>query len=195
MFSMLDNTLLEPVGVKTYQNLEKTVDRAQKTAVIEELGQVFTDSGAIVVCHYAGLTVAEMSDFRTQMREAGGSVRVAKNRLAKIALKDKDCEGLTDILSGQTVLAYAADPVTPAKIVEAFAKDNGKLVILGGAMGPDILDVSGVQALAKMPSREEVLASIIGAVSGVGGQVVAAVTAPATNLAGIAKTLAEREDA
>jgi len=171
------------------------VDRAQKTAVIEELGQVFTDSGAVVVCHYAGLTVAEMSDFRNQMREAGGSVRVAKNRLAKIALKDKDCEGLTDILSGQTVLAYAADPVTPAKIVEGFAKDNEKLVILGGAMGADILDVNGVKTLAKMPSREEVLASIVGAISGVGGQVVAAVTAPASNIAGITKTLAEREDA
>ena len=147
-------------------NLEKTVDRAQKEAVVEELGQIFSDSGAVVVCHYAGLSVAEMSDYRAQMREAGASVRVAKNRLAKIALEGKPCEGLKDVLTGQTVLGYAEDPVAPAKITEKFAKANDKLVIIGGAMGDTILDAAGVKALAAMPSREEVIASIAGCIGG-----------------------------
>ncbi|MEM6440492.1 MAG: 50S ribosomal protein L10, partial [Pseudomonadota bacterium] len=144
---------------------------------------------------YARMTVAEMQDFRGRMRDAGGSVRVAKNRLAKIALKGTPSEGLSEHLAGQTVLAYAEDPVTPAKVVEAYAKVNDKLVIIGGAMGAELLDAKGVEALAKMPSREEVLSSIVGALMAPGANLAAAVTAPATNLAGILKTLTEKEDA
>ena len=131
------------------------MDRAQKEAVIEELGQIFTDSGAVVVCHYTGLSVAEMQDYRARMREAGASVRVAKNRLAKIALEGTPCEGMKDLLTGQTVIGYAEDPVSAAKVTEAYAKDNEKLVVLGGAMGNiidrtiygyvvDFLDFSGL---------------------------------------------------
>lgn len=171
------------------------MDRAQKEAVIADLDKVFAESGTVVVCHYAGLTVAEMSVFRAQMRESGGGVRVAKNRLARIALEGKPNEGLKERLVGQTVLAYAADPVAPAKVVEAYAKKNDKLVIIGGAMGGTMLDADGVRALAKMPSREEVLASIVGALMAPASNLAAAITAPATNLAGILKTLAEKEDA
>ncbi len=171
------------------------MDRAQKEAVVAELDKVFTDSGSVVVCHYAGLTVAEMSDFRSRMREAGGKVRVAKNRLAKIALQGKACEGLSEHLTGQTVLAYAEDPVAPAKVVEAYSKANGKLVIVGGAMGSTILDDEGVKALSKMPSREEVLASIVGALMAPASNLASAITAPATNIAGILKTMTEKEDA
>jgi large subunit ribosomal protein L10 len=147
------------------------------------------------VCHYAGLTVAQMQDLRLQMKEAGGKVRVAKNTLAKIALDGKPCEGLKEHLVGQTVLAYAEDPVAPAKVIEAYAKKNDKLVIVGGAMGAEIMDAEGVRQLAKMPSREEVLGSIVTALTSQGSNLAAAITAPATNIAGILKTMTEKEEA
>ena len=106
------------------QNLEQTVDRAQKEKVVEELGQIFESSGVVVVAHYAGLTVAEMQDLRARMRDEGGSVRVAKNRLAKIALEGTDVAGITEFLSGMTVLSYSEDPVAAAKVAEDYAKAN-----------------------------------------------------------------------
>lgn len=171
------------------------MDRAQKAEMVEELGQVFADSGAVIVCHYDGMTVAEMQDFRAQMRDAGGRVRVAKNRLAKIALKGTQSEGLADHLIGQTVLAYAEDPVAPAKIVEQYAKTNEKLKIVDGAMGPEIMDAAGVVALSKMPSREEVLSSIVGALLGPGAALAGAVTAPGANIASCLKAIEEKEEA
>lgn len=170
------------------------MDRAQKQAVVAELDKVFAESGSVVVCHYAGLTVAEMSNLRLQMKEAGGQVRVAKNTLAKIALEGKDCEGLKETLVGQTVLAYAEDPVASAKVIEAYAKKNEKLVIIGGAMGAEVLDAEGVKQLAKMPSREEVLASIVGALLAPASNLAGAITAPATNIAGILKTMSEDKE-
>ena len=140
------------------------MDRAQKEKVVEELGQIFESSGVVVVAHYEGMTVAEMQDLRANMREAGGSVRVAKNRLAKIALEGKPCESVAGLLKGMTVLAYSEDPVAAAKVVEKYAKDNSKLEILGGAMGDSALDVAGVKAVASMPSREELIASIVGCI-------------------------------
>ncbi len=171
------------------------MDKAQKAQVVEDLSSVFEGSGSVIVCHYGGMTVSEMSDFRGQVREVGGSVRVAKNRLAKIAVSGKACEEVSKFLSGQTVLIYAEDPIAPAKAVEKFAKANDKLKIVGGVMGAEILDSAGVVALSKMPSREEVLASIVGALMAPGANIAGAITAPAGNLAGIVKTLAEREDA
>ncbi len=168
------------------------MDRAQKEAVVEELGQIFSDSGAVVVCHYKGLTVAEMSDFRSQMREAGASVRVAKNKLAKIALEGKPCAGMSEYLTGPTVLAYSEDPVAPAKVVDKFAKDNDKLVIVGGAMGETVLDVSGVKSLAAMPSREETLSMIAGMLGAPASNLASAVGAPASNIASILSTIEEK---
>jgi ribosomal protein L10 len=110
------------------------VDRAQKEKVVEELGQIFESSGVVVVSHYEGLTVAEMQDLRARMREAGGSVRVAKNRLAKIALEGTDVAGIAEFLTGMTVLSYSEDPVAAAKVAEDYAKANDKFEILGGAM-------------------------------------------------------------
>jgi len=171
------------------------VDRAQKEAVVENLGQIFADSGVVVVAHYAGLTVANMSDLRNRMREAGGGVRVAKNRLAKIALEGKPNAGMAKYLQGQTVLAYSEDPVAAAKVAKAYAKDNPQFAIVGGAMGETVLDVNGVDAVASMPSREELLATIVNMLGAPAGNIVSAITAPAANLAAIAQTLAEREAA
>jgi len=168
------------------------VDRAQKEAVIGELGQIFTDSGVVVVSRYTGLTVAEMTDYRLRMTEVGGIVRVAKNRLAKIALKDTQCESIGDLLSGMVVFAYSEDPVAAAKATQAFAKDNDKLVILGGSMGDTILDAAGVKAVAAMPSREEVLASIAACLGAPASNIAGAIGAPASNIAGILSTLEEQ---
>ena len=168
------------------------MDRAQKEAVVEELGQIFSDSGAVVVCHYKGLSVAEMTEFRSQMREAGASVRVAKNKLAKIALEGKPCAGMSEYLTGPTVLAYSEDPVAPAKVVDKFAKDNDKLVIIGGAMGETVLDESGVKSLAAMPSREETLSMIAGMLGAPASNLASAIGAPASNIAGILSTIEEK---
>ena len=148
------------------------MDRAQKEKVVEELGQIFESSGVVVVAHYTGLTVAEMQDLRARARDAGGSVRVAKNRLAKIALEGKPCESMSDLLTGMTVLTYSEDPVSAAKVAEGFAKDNKKFEILGGAMGENALDRAGVEAVSKMPSRDELIA-----------QIASCIGAPASNIA------------
>jgi large subunit ribosomal protein L10 len=110
------------------------VDRAQKEKVVDELGHVFSQAGVVIAMHYQGLTVAQMTDLRNQMRQAGGQVRVAKNKLAKIALEGTSAEGMSQYLTGQTVLAYSKDPVAAPKVAAEFAKKNEKLVLLGGAM-------------------------------------------------------------
>ena len=168
------------------------MDRAQKEAVVDELNQIFTDSGVVVVSHYTGITVAEMQDFRARMRAAGGSVRVAKNRLAKIALAGTPSESIGTYLSGMTVLSYSQDPVAAAKVTEDYAKENDKLVILGGAMGENALDRAGVSQVAKMPSREELIASIVGCIVAPASGVAGAVGAPASNIAAIISTVEDR---
>ncbi len=171
------------------------MDRAQKEAVVEELGQIFTDSGVVVVSHYVGLTVAEMQDYRARMRNVGGSVRVTKNKLAKIALEGTPCEGVKDLLTGMTVFAYSEDPVAAAKATQDFAKDNEKLVILGGSMGDNLLDVAGVKAVAAMPSREELIASIVGCIGAPASNIAGAIGAPASNIASIISAVEEKAEA
>ena len=168
------------------------MDRAQKEALVEELGQIFTDSGVVVVSHYAGLTVAEMQDYRARMREVGGTVRVAKNKLAKIALDGTPCASIAGLLDGMTVLACSEDPVAAAKVTQAYAKENDKLVILGGAMGETELDVAGVKAVAAMPSREELIASIVGCIAAPAANIAGSIGAPASNIASILETIEEK---
>ncbi|MEI2806394.1 MAG: 50S ribosomal protein L10 [Albidovulum sp.] len=171
------------------------MDRAQKEKVVEELGQIFESSGVVVVARYDGMTVAQMQDLRAEMRSAGGSVRVAKNRLAKIALEGKPCASIGELLTGMTVLSYSEDPVAAAKIADAFAKKNDKFVILGGAMGNTALDPAGVKAVASMPSREELIAQIVSCIGAPAANIAGAIGAPASNIAGILSTLEERQAA
>ena len=171
------------------------MDRAQKEKVVDELGQIFASSGVVVVAHYAGITVAQMQDLRAQMREVGGSVRVAKNKLARIALEGLPAAKMGDLLTGMTVMAYSEDPVAAAKVVEAYAKKNEKFVILGGAMGDTILDQAGVKAVASMPSREELIASIVACIGAPASSIAGAIGAPASNIASILTTIEEREAA
>ncbi|AHD08075.1 50S ribosomal protein L10 [Phaeobacter gallaeciensis] len=176
-------------------NLERTVDRAQKERVVEELGQIFESSGVVVVAHYTGLTVAEMQDLRARASEAGSSVRVAKNRLAKIALEGKPCESMSDLLTGMTVLTYSEDPVAAAKVAEGFAKENKKFEILGGAMGENALDRAGVEAVSKMPSRDELIAQIASMLGAPASNIAGAIGAPASNIASILSTIEEKAEA
>jgi len=168
------------------------VDRAQKEKVVEELGQIFESSGVVVVAHYTGLTVAEMQDLRARARGAEASVRVAKNKLAKIALEGKPCASIAEYLSGMTVLTYSEDPVAAAKVCEGFAKDNKKFEILGGAMGENALDRAGVEAVSKMPSREELIASIVGCIGAPASNIAGAIGAPASNIAGILSSIEDK---
>ncbi|HIC67160.1 MAG: 50S ribosomal protein L10 [Paracoccus sp. (in: a-proteobacteria)] len=171
------------------------MDRAQKEQVVEELGQIFESSGVVVVAHYEGMTVAQMQDLRARMSDAGGAVRVAKNRLAKIALEGKPCASIADYLTGMTVLSFSEDPVAAAKVCEDYAKGNDKFVILGGAMGDTALDPAGVKAVAAMPSRDELIASIVSCIGAPAANIAGAIGAPASNIAGILSTLEEREAA
>ncbi|MRX52240.1 50S ribosomal protein L10 [Paracoccus sp. S-4012] len=171
------------------------MDRAQKEQVVEELGQIFESSGVVVVARYEGMTVAEMQALRAQMRVAGGAVRVAKNRLAKIALEGKPAASIADYLTGMTVLAFSEDPVAAAKVSDEYAKKNEKFVILGGAMGDTALDPAGVKAVAQLPSREELIASVVACIGAPASSIAGAIGAPASNIAGILSTLEEREAA
>src|ERR1700755_862027 len=131
---------------------EQKVEKAKKAEVVEDLNGVFAKAGSVVVAHYSSMTVAQMSDLRSRMRAAGASFRVAKNRLAVRALKGTPVEGIAHLFKGTTGMATSDDPVPASKVAVAYAKDNGKLVILGGAVGSTALDVNGVKALATLPS-------------------------------------------
>jgi large subunit ribosomal protein L10 len=172
-----------------------TVDRAEKRELVTELNGVFQASGSVVVAHYVGLTVAQLNDFRTKMRGAGGSVKVAKNRLAKIALQGTASEGMTDLFKGQTILAYAADPVAAPKVAMDFAKANDKLVILGGAMGATSLNADSVKALATMPSLDELRAKIVGMIVTPATRIAQVVNAPAGQLARVFGAYARKDEA
>ena len=171
----------------------ETVDRAQKEKVVDELGQVFSEAGVIVVMHYQGLTVAEMSDLRNRMRDAGGRVRVAKNRLARIALEGKSVQGLDEYLIGQTALAYSPDPIAAPKVVADYARKNQKLVILGGAMGATILDADGVKALAALPSLDELRATLIGLLNAPATKIARTIKEPGGQLARVMQAKASQE--
>ncbi len=168
------------------------MDRAQKEALVKELGGIFTDSGVVVVSHYTGLTVAEMQDFRARLRDAGGSARVAKNRLIKIALDGTPCQAIEPLFEGMTVVSYSTDPVAAAKITNEFAKDNEKLVILGGSMGDKTLDLAGVKAVAALPSRDELIASIAGCIGAPAANIAGAIGAPAANIASLIEAVEKK---
>jgi large subunit ribosomal protein L10 len=159
------------------------VERAQKKELVSSLNEIFTSTGVVVVSHYNGLTVAEMTDLRNKMREAGASLKVTKNRLTRLALEGTDVESITNLFTGPTVIGYSDDPVAAPKILNAFAKDNEKLQILGGAMGTTELDVAGVKNLASLPSLDALRGKLIGCISAPAQKTAAVLQAPAGQLA------------
>ena len=171
------------------------MERAQKKEVVDYLGQVFSDSGCVVVAHYVGLTVAQMSALRAQMRDAGAQVKVAKNTLAKIAAQGTAYEGIQDLFVGQTVIAHSQDPIAAAKVAVEYAKKNDKLVILGGGMGSTVLDADGVKALASMPSLDELRGTLIGLLQAPATKVARVLQTPASQLARVFAAYAEKDAA
>lgn len=170
------------------------MDRTQKAEMIEWIGGVF-DQNSVVVVANGGLTVAQMTDLRGELRSAGAGMKVIKNRLAKIAISGKPAEKIADLFKGPTAIAFSEDPVAAAKVIDSYAKKNDKLVVLGGAMGDEVLDANGVKALASMPSREELIASIVQTIMSPAANLVGAITAPGAQIAGIVETLENREAA
>jgi large subunit ribosomal protein L10 len=174
---------------------ENGMDRAQKADAVAELKSVFNEVGVIVVTRNLGLTVAQSTELRTKMREAGASYKVAKNRLAKLASQDTAYAGISDMLTGPTGLASSIDPVAAAKIVVEFAKTNDKLEIVGGSMGAQVLDANGIKALATLPSLDELRAKIVGLVQAPATKVVQIVQAPAGQLARVFGAYAAKDAA
>ena len=171
------------------------MDRAQKSEMVSTLNQVFANTGVVVVAHYSGLNVAQMTDLRGRMREAGASLKVAKNRLVKLALKDTDVEHISDLFQGPTVIAYSDDPVAAPKVAAEFAKANDALVILGGAMGQTTLDAKGVEALATMPSLDELRAKLVGMIQTPATRIAGVLQAPAGQLARVFAAYADKGEA
>ncbi len=171
------------------------MDRAQKQELVTTLSDVFKSTSVVVVAHYSGLTVAQMSTLRRQMKASGASVKVAKNRLVKIALDGSDVAHMGDLFKGPTLIAYSDDPVAAPKVAVEFAKANDKFVILGGAMGTTSLNVDAVKALATLPSLDELRAKIVGLVQAPATKLAQLSTAPAAKLARVFGAYAKKDEA
>jgi large subunit ribosomal protein L10 len=171
------------------------VDRAAKSELITALGEVFKTTKVVVVAHYSGLTVAQMQTLRRQMKQAGASVKVAKNRLAKIALEGSDVASIAPLLKGPALIAYSGDPVAAPKAAVDFAKAHERFVILGGAMGATALNPDGVKALAALPSLDELRAKIVGLIQAPATKVAQVLNAPASQLARVVQAYATKSEA
>ena len=171
------------------------MERAAKKEAVETLNGLFKATSVAVVAHYSGLTVAQMQRLRMQMKQAGASVKVSKNRLAKIALEGTDVASVAALLQGPTVLAYSGDPIAAPKVATDFAKANEKFVILGGAMGKTALNPDGVKALASLPSLDELRAKILGLLVAPATKIAQVVNAPAAKLARVVQAYASKSAA
>lgn len=171
------------------------MDRSQKADAVAQLNAVFNEVGVVVVTRNLGMSVAQSTDLRAKMRDAGASYKVAKNRLAKLALNDTPYIGLEEYLSGPTALAWSNDPVAAAKAAVDFAKSNDKLEIVGGSMGGQLLDAEGVKALASMPSLDELRGKLVGLINAPATKVVQLVNAPAAKLARVFGAYAAKDAA
>ncbi|MFG1419454.1 50S ribosomal protein L10 [Xanthobacter sp. V0B-10] len=171
------------------------MDRAEKQQLVTTLTEVFKTTSVVVVAHYSGLTVAQMSKLRRQMKAEGATVKVAKNRLAKIALEGSDVAHVAPLLKGPTLIAYSSDPVAAPKVAVEFAKANDKFVILGGAMGTTALNADGVKALATMPSLDELRAKLVGLIQAPATKLAQLTNAPAAKLARVFGAYAKQDEA
>jgi len=171
------------------------VERAEKVELVATLNQVFKTTGVIVVAHNKGLTVNQVNDLRSKMAQAGATVKVAKNRLAKLALGGTDATGLKDLFVGPTMLAYADDPMAAPKVAAAFAKGNEKFVVLGGALGKTVLDANAVKALAELPSLDELRGKIVGLIQAPATRIAGVLAAPGGQIARVINAYATKDQA
>lgn len=171
------------------------VDRAGKKELVATLHAVFKAANVVVVAHYSGLTVVQMQTLRRQMKQAGAAVKVAKNRLAQIALDGTDAATIAPLLTGPTLVAYSGDPIAAPKVAVDFARTHERFVILGGAMGSTALTPDGVKALAALPSLDELRAKIIGLIQAPATKVAQLLNAPAAKLARVVQAYADQGNA
>jgi large subunit ribosomal protein L10 len=171
------------------------MDRAKKTEAVEELKGIFASSGVVVVGHYAGLTVAEMTALRVRLKQAGAGLKVVKNRLAKIALDGTPGSAGAKFFEGPTAIAFSHDPVAATKIAVGFAKEKEKFVVLGALLGADVLDERGVNALATLPSLDELRGKLIGLIQAPATKVAGVLAAPAGQLARVINAYAIKDAA
>lgn len=171
------------------------MEKAEKRELVSTMNEVFQEANVVVVAHYAGLTVAELTALRGKARQQGVSVKVAKNRLVKLALQGTDSAHIADLFTGPTLVAYSADPVAAPKVTSDFAKTNDKLVILGGAMGTTNLNPEGVKALATLPSLDELRGKLIGLIQAPAQKIASVVNAPAGQLARVFGAYAKKDEA
>ncbi len=171
------------------------MDRAQKEAAVAGLNQTLGGVNLVVVTHQTGLTVYESMILRRKVREAGAGFKVTKNRLTRLALEGTKFQALQSLMTGPTALAFSEDPVAAAKVCVEFAKQNEKLTIIGGALGEQLLDVNGVQALAKLPSLDELRGTLIGLVQAPATKVAGVLQAPAGQLARVINAYGSQDEA
>ena len=171
------------------------MERAAKKEAVEQLHTVFKTTSVAIVAQYSGLTVAQMQNLRRQMKQAGATVKVTKNRLAKIALDGTDAAAVIPLLKGPTVIAFSGDPIAAPKVASDFAKAHEKFVILGGVMGKTALDQNGVKALAALPSLDELRAKIVGLIQAPATKIAQVVNAPAAKVARVLAAYAKKGEA
>lgn len=171
------------------------MDRAAKRALIDQLHTVFNDTGVVVVAHNTGLVASQSAELRRKVKEAGGSVKVAKNKLVQLALKDSGTADISGLMKGPTMLAYSKDPIAAARAAVAYAKGNEKFVILGGAMGKTLLDAKDVKALAELPSLDELRAKLIGLLNAPATKIARTVKEPGAKLARVIQAKASKGEA
>ncbi len=159
------------------------MDKQEKKQLVSEMHEAFKAAGSVVVTHYKGLSVAEITKLRNDLRSAGATLKVTKNSLTKLALKGTQYEGLEGHFVGPTAVAVSSDPVAAAKGVVEFSNDNKKLVVIAGALGEKQLNVSDVNALAKLPSLDELRAKLLGMISTPAQRIASVVQAPAGQIA------------
>ena len=171
------------------------MDRSEKEQLVTSLHETLKKAELVVITQQSGLTVAEVTNLRRQMRQAGAGFKVTKNRLARLALEGTKFEGLKSMFTGSTAIAYSADPIAAAKVAVTYANSNNKLKIVGGAMAGQVLDPNGIKALATLPSLNELRAKIIGVLTTPAQRIAAVLQAPGGQLARVLKAYASKGDA
>jgi len=180
-------------GATLRRKLETDVDRLEKREFVAELSSVFAETSIVLVTRNAGLTVAEVTELRRKFRAAGASFKVAKNRLALLALQGTRFDGISPLLKGPTALAWSVDPVAVAKVAVDFAKTNDKFVLLGGSLGSQVLNADGVKALSELPSLDSLRAKLLGLIQAPATKVAGVLQAPAGQLARVFAAYADSE--
>ena len=171
------------------------MDRTEKRELVASLASVFAETSMVVVTQNQGLTVAEVSDLRRRMRAAGVQFKVAKNRLAILALEGTRFGGISPMLKGPTALAWSHDPVAAAKTATEFAKTNDKFVVIGGALGTQTLNADGIRSLAELPSLETLRGRLLGMIQTPGTRIAGLLAAPGGQIARVLGAYARKDEA